>query len=78
MKNKLANAEVALAELIWRNPIGSDGHSYELNLALWGMGLVDARPAPGDFGQDDEDSPSDARMIAYAEKQAANKRGGAA
>ncbi len=48
-----AHAEIALAELVYRNQIRSDAHSYELNLALWGLGIIDKRPAPEDYGQDE-------------------------
>lgn len=49
-KHKLTKAELALLELIYRNPIRGDGDTYEMSLALWGLGYGE-RPNPADYGQ---------------------------
>lgn len=42
--------ETALRELVWHNPLHHDFDSYLYDLAQWGLGKVERRPDPGDYG----------------------------
>ena len=56
--------KIALAEMIYRNPMRHDGHAYEMQLAIWGMGLKETRPDPADFSQEPTDEYQAAQYAA--------------
>jgi len=41
---------LAFLELLWRNPTSHGGQAYELDLALWGLGLKATMPSPETYG----------------------------
>ena len=46
----MSNAIEALKLLMFLNPQRHDGHAYELEIAMWGLGNAD-KPVALDFGQ---------------------------
>ena len=65
--NNIERMEIALAELIYRNPIRHDGHAYDFHLALWGLGFEKERPDPDAFSQKSVDEKE---AMDYAESMA--------
>ena len=47
----MSNAIEALKLLMFLNPQRHDGHAYELQLAVWGLGIIATKPEAADFGQ---------------------------
>ena len=61
----MSNSEKALLFLAYMNPLRNDGHAYQLELALWGLGLADF-PIATDYGQE---APTHEQLQSYLDSE---------
>ena len=61
----MSNPEKALLFLAYMNPLKHDGQVYQLELALWGLGLADF-PIASDYGQE---APTHEQLQSYLDSE---------